>query len=101
MLKIIVKIITILNSIKKYNNKDALLIELLKENKKLKLELKRQNTFFVTELRKANVELYDERLYSRFKEKEYKDKIAKQVQKGNECKNLIKIQTYNFTEIYT
>lgn len=96
MLKAISKILATLNLLKKHNVKDALLLELLKENKKLKLELSRQKQVLVSEILKTRAELYDERLYSRFKDKEWKQGEVK----VKVCKKLIESQNFRSTLVY-
>lgn len=67
MLKVISKILATLKLSLKYGVKEALLLELLKENKKLKLELKAQQKLYSKEILMLRGELYDERLYNRHK----------------------------------
>lgn len=100
MLKVISRLLATLNLLKKHNVKDALLLELLKENKKLKLELSRQKQVLVSEILKTRAELYDERLYSRFKDKERKQSISKSTIKVRICKRLIAPQTCNYLPVY-
>lgn len=93
MLKIFIKALAFLKP--KHNPKDALLLELLKENKRLKLEVKHQNHILGSEIFKLRDELYAERLYNRTQNKEIKEN-----KKEGKCIRYIKVHELSFVQVY-
>lgn len=97
MLKVISKSLATLKLMIKYSVKEALILELLKENKQLKVELKSQRLKYSSEITTLQSELYDERLYNRAKENEFnKYKLKQNSFKDKICVELIEkpIQKY-------
>ena len=100
MLKIVIKALALLKP--KLSPKDALLLELLKENKKLMLELKHQKQVLGSEIFRLRDKLYAERLYSRAQIKELNNQVRKVriSKKEIKCGHYIEIQKSSSVKVY-